>query len=197
MCRTVFKLRALSVGKYRTIVVDPPWQYGAWGKASHPNWDGHEPTITPMPYPTMSVEEIAAMNVRELADENCELYLWTTQRYLRDAFSVLDVWGFKYCQTLTWCKTPMGKGQGGVYCPTTEFALLGRRGKMPDVERIDSTWWNWKRAWKKHSKKPDAFFEMLETVTEQPRLEMFARRKREGWDVWGNEVESVRLERAI
>ena len=99
----------------------------------------------PIPYETMSVEEIKALKVADLADENCELYLWTTQKYLPDAFEVLKAWGFKYCQTLTWCKTPMGTGQGGVYCPTTEFLLLGRKGKMPKVKRIDTTWWNVKR----------------------------------------------------
>ena len=147
-----------------------------------------------IPYETMSVEEIKALNVADLADENCELYLWTTQKYLPDAFEVLKAWGFKYCQTLTWCKKPMGKGQGGVYCPTTEFLILGRKGKMPKVKRIDTTWWNVKRT-NKHSKKPEFFQDLIETVSDAPRLEMFARRERKNWDVWGNEVESnVNLE---
>ena len=126
---------------------------------------------------------------RSLADENCELYLWTTQKYLPDAFEVIKDWGFKYCQTLTWCKTPRGTGQGGVFCPTTEFLILGRKGKAPKTTRIDTTWWNVKRT-TKHSKKPEFFQDLIETVSDVPRLEMFARRKREGWDVWGNEVES-------
>lgn len=184
--------------KYKTIVVDPPWKYGVWGTGSDKQYTRGFTETTgrsrPIPYPTMSVEEIAKMNVRGLADDDCELYLWTTQRYLPDAFRVMDAWGFKYCQTLTWCKRPRGKGQGGVYCPTTEFILLGRVGKMPKVDRIDSTYWLWKRPHNSHSAKPEEFQTMIETVTEPPRLEMFARRKRGGWDVWGNEVESVRLE---
>lgn len=182
--------------KYKTIVIDPPWQYGNWGAASK-NSTMVKTYIAPakeMDYPTMSIEDIKALPINNLADENCELYLWTTQKYLPDAFEVLKAWGFKYCQTLTWCKTPMGKGQGGVYCPTTEFLLLGRKGKMPKVERIDTTWWNVKRQIR-HSKKPEFFQDLIETVTEYPRLEMFARRKRNGWDVWGNEVDgSVKLE---
>ena len=102
---------------------------------------------------------------------------------------MLKEWGFKYCQTLTWCKTPRGTGQGGVYCPTNEFLLLARRGKMPKVKRVDSTWWNVKRTMN-HSKKPEFFQDLIETVTDSPRIELFARREREGWDVWGNEVES-------
>jgi len=177
--------------KYKTIVADPPWKYGVWGVGSEKSAFSkkHNETAIPIPYETMSVEEIKALNVASLADENCELYLWTTQKYLPDAFEVLKAWGFKYCQTLTWCKTPMGTGQGGVYCPTTEFLILGRKGKMPKVKRIDTTWWNVKRT-NKHSKKPEFFQDLIETVSDAPRLEMFARRERENWDVWGNEVES-------
>ena len=185
-------LLGAGVGKYRTIVADPPWKYGKWGKGSsnalYANKDFN--IETDLPYSYMSVDEIKALPIKDLANENCELYLWTTQKYLPDAFEVLKSWGFKYCQTLTWCKTPMGTGQGGVYCPTTEFLLLGRKGKAPKVKRIDTTWWNAKRAWKTHSRKPEIFQNIIETVSESPRLEMFARRQREGWDVFGNEVEN-------
>lgn len=182
--------------RYSTIVVDPPWRYGKWGKASKPNYEGHIPKESDLPYDWMGVDEIKALPVGSLANENCELYLWTTQKYLPDAFEVIKAWGFKYCQTLTWCKKPMGKGQGGVYCPTTEFLILARRGKMPKCERVDTTWWQVSRAWKTHSKKPEFFQDLIEQVSEAPRLEMFARREREGWDVFGNEVNnSIDLER--
>lgn len=172
--------------KYKTIVVDPPWRYGKWGKGS-PIAKVNVPRDQPMPYPTMSVTQIKELDIQSLADQDCELYLWTTQKYLPDAFDVLKCWGFKYCQTLIWCKTPMGKGQGGVYCPTNEFIVLGRKGKMPKVQRIDTTWWKVKRT-NIHSKKPEFFQDLIETVTEAPRIELFARREREGWDIWGNEA---------
>lgn len=177
--------------KYKTIVVDPPWKYGKWGKGSTKcALSGKPQNIeTPLPYDYLTIEEIKNLPVKRYADDNCELYLWTTQRYLPYAFDVINAWGFKYCQTLTWCKKPMGTGQGGVYCPTTEFLLLARVGKMPKVKRIDTTWWEVKRTMK-HSKKPEFFQDIIETVTYPPRLELFARRKRIGWDVWGNEVES-------
>lgn len=175
--------------KYKTIVIDPPWPYRrTWGKASK----AHRPNgvDVPMPYNQLSLEEIKAINITGIASENCELYLWTTQKYLSEAFIVLKAWGYKYCQTIIWCKTPRGIGQGGVYCPTNEFLILGRKGKMPNVKRINSTWFLTKRPHNSHSTKPDFFQDMIEKVTDEPRLEMFARRKRHGWDVWGNEVES-------
>lgn len=175
--------------KYKTIVIDPPWQYGKWGKAT----PGHRPNskIYDMPYNTMTIDEIKDMDIKKYADDDCELYLWTTQKYLPVAFDVLKAWGFKYCQTLIWCKKPRGTGQGGVYCPTNEFLILGRIGKMPKVERIDSTWFLIKRPHNSHSTKPEFFQDMIEKVSQSPRLEMFARRQREGWYVWGNEVEST------
>lgn len=177
--------------KYKTIVADPPWKYGKWGKGSNNCvLDGKKQNVDiPLPYPSMTVEQIASLPVALIADENCELYLWTTQKYLPQSFEVLKSWGFKYKQILTWCKAPMGTGQGGLYCPTTEFILLGRKGKMPiGKTRKDSTWWQVKRTGK-HSKKPEFFQDLIEQQTDAPRVELFARRQREGWFVWGNEVE--------
>jgi N6-adenosine-specific RNA methylase IME4 len=175
--------------KYQTIVVDPPWQYGKWGKASIPRSKNHIPADEPMPYEQMTVGQIKSIPVADIAAENCDLYLWTTQKYLPQAFDVLKAWGFKYCQTLTWCKAPMGTGQGGLYCPTSEFLLLGRKGRMPAGKtRQDSTWWQVKRT-NKHSKKPEFFQDLIEKQSDGPRVELFARRQRPGWDVWGNEVE--------
>lgn len=144
-----------------------------------------------MPYVTMSLKEIAALPIKNLAAENCELYLWVTQKYLPDAFGIMTLWEFRYCTTLTWCKLPRGTGQGGLYCPTTEFLLHGRKGKMPkEKQRENSTWWQVKRPHNSHSTKPDFFRELVERVSEAPRIELFARNKSESWDVWGNEVES-------
>ena len=186
-------LLALPSGPFRCIVADPPWKYGKWGKGSEKARYADKPfnRETAMSYDTMTVEEIAALPVAGCAADDCDLYLWTTQKYLPDSFSVMQAWGFRYCQTLTWCKAPMGTGQGGLFCPTTEFLMLGRKGRMPQGKRrIDSTWWNWKRAWKTHSRKPEAAQDLIETVSDGPRLELFARRPREGWTVWGNEVEA-------
>lgn len=176
--------------KYKCIVVDPPWQYGKWGKASDRCLlaGKSQNASAPLPYSHMSIQDIAAMPTAKIADDNCDLYLLVTQKYLPDSFEILRRWGFKYCQTLTWCKTPRGTGQGGLFCPTTEFIILARRGRMPKKPRIDSTWWNVKRT-KKHSQKPEFFQDLIESVSDSPRIELFARRPRPGWDVWGNEVD--------
>ena len=180
--------------KYKTIVIDPPWKYGVWGKNSgkgcRGDFSGRKDVIVALPYSFMSLEEIEHIPLYELADSNCDCYLWVTQKYLPNGFGLLNHWGFKYCQTLTWCKTPRGLGQGGLFVPTTEFILLGRRGNMPKYRRIDSTWWNIKRPHNSHSTKPEFFQDLIESVSDAPRLEMFARRKRQGWDCWGNEIES-------
>jgi len=178
--------------KYKTIVADPPWDgYGNWRSGSDKALVKKLQGVhIPMPYKTMTLEQIKAIPVKNITDDNCEIYLWVTQRHLPNGFEVLKAWGFKYCQTLTWCKKPMGTGQGGIYCPTTEFILLGRKGKMPIKIRQNTTWFEVKRQ-KSHSKKPDFFQDLIETVTDAPRLEMFARRERSGWDVFGNEVEST------
>lgn len=175
--------------KYKTIVVDPPWHYGKWGKASiAPRGSSYEPQDSVIPYETMTVKEIMGLPLQDIAADNCDLYLWTTQKYLPDSFEVLKAWGFKYCQTLTWCKKPKGTGQGGLYCPTTEFLLLGRKGKMPkNKKRLDTTWWEVKRPMK-HSKKPENFQDIIEKQSNSPRIELFARRERAGWDTWGDEV---------
>jgi N6-adenosine-specific RNA methylase IME4 len=177
------------VGRYSTIVIDPPWKYGKWGKASiAPPGSSYAPQDSAMPYSTMSVKEIAALPISTIAAVNCDLYLWVTQKYLPHAFDIMNEWGFKYCQTLTWCKKPKGTGQGGLYCPTTEFLLLGRRGRMPiGKKRIDTTWWEIKRPMQ-HSEKPETFQDIIEAQSDGPRIELFARRKRKGWDVWGDEL---------
>lgn len=185
---------------YRTILADPPWEYGPWAASSNRHRPNDRPR--PIPYPMMPIDEIKALPVRDFAADDCELYLWATNRYLPASFDVLEAWGFAYCQTLTWCKRPRGTGQGGLYCPTTEFLILGRRGAIPTgKERQDSTWWQVKRPHNQHSKKPAFFYNLIESVSDAPRLELFARPispmfpKIEGWDVFGNEVQSdIRME---
>ena len=178
--------------RYSVIYADPAWSYdfkeptaskgGAKGSGYSAGVDYY--------YVTMTIEQIMKLPVADICEKDAVLFLWATNPLLPEALETMKAWGFKYCQTLTWCKTPMGTGQGGVYCPTTEFLILGRKGKMPKVKRIDTTWWNVKRAWKTHSKKPEFFQDLIETVSDAPRLEMFARRERKNRDVWGNEVES-------
>ena len=166
--------------KYRTIVADPPWDVGRG-----PEW-GSGGASRPLTYPTMDVDAIAALPVADLAEKRAHLYVWTINAYIEDTYDIARHWGFRPSTLLTWCKAPNGIGLGGTYSLTTEHVLFCRRGVCPASERVDSTWWHWQRGG--HSRKPDAFLDMVERVSPAPRLEMFARRQRLGWDTWGNEA---------
>lgn len=167
--------------RYRTIVADPPWHYEGFGVGIGSGKGGRKP----MPYDTMSVAEIAALPVAGLADDNAHLYLWTTTRYLRDAFDVAKAWGFRYGQTLVWAKPTRATMLGGAFGCNVEFVLFCRRGVLPHLQKSHSAWFEWSRS--HHSRKPEAFLDMVETVSPGPYVEMFARRDRLGWDTWGNE----------
>ena len=181
--------------KYRTIVADPPWHYESWPGQMGTNGVYVRTGVLDkqyrkaIDYPTMSVAEIAALPVAALADaEGCHLYLCTTNRYLPDAFGILEAWGFRYSQLLTWAKTPMGLGPGGTFAQNAEYCLFARRGTLRHKQRLDSVWFNWPRMGPgSHSRKPEHFIDMVEQVSPGPYVELFSRRHRMGWDVWGNE----------
>ena len=169
--------------KYRTIVTDPPWRY----KTSLPPFGLGDTPRSVTPYPTMTVEEICALPIGKLAaDDTCHLYLWTTNTHIRHAWKVIESWGFTYSTLLVWCKAPRGGGGFPTYSTAAEYVLFCYRGKAEPLTRIGRNWWEWKRG--EHSAKPENFIDMVETVSPAPRLEMFARRQRLGWDTWGNEA---------
>lgn len=166
--------------KYRTIYADPPWPVEKIIRKVRRNQ-------IEMDYPTMSLEAIKALPVRDMAEKDSYLFLWTTQKYLPDAFWVMLHWGFKYQRTITWDK------QNGLclfgFHHRTEFLLFGYRGKIemypkrkafPTIVVAKSP---------RHSEKPQIFRDLIEPFGE-PRIELFARTKTEGWDCWGNEIES-------
>lgn len=139
------------------------------------------------PYLTMTVDEIAALCVGDLADPTgCHLYLWTTNTHAEHAWSVARAWGFEPKNLLTWCKPPKGMIGFGTFSGSSEFVLYAQRGATVRLARSERTWWEWSRG--RHSRKPDAFYELVERLSPEPRLELFAREPRRGWSVWGNEV---------
>lgn len=148
----------------------------------------------PLPYPTMSIDAISALPVADLAEADAALWLWTTNRWLRDAFAVVDAWGFRYRQTLVWGKNnPMPVGS--IAPSAAEFLLFARRGKPKTGWAFPSSVIVTPRPpSRSHSTKPDAFMDYIEACSPEPRLELFARRNRLGWDTWGNEaLEHVEL----
>jgi N6-adenosine-specific RNA methylase IME4 len=166
--------------RYRTIVADPPWRMARCGGYS---WragllSGERIALD---YPTMTNGQIAALPVADMADPaESHLFVWTTHRHLEATFGIVRAWGFAYVCTLTWCKPPHGWGPGGAFQSTTEFVLYARRGRSSVESQIDRQWWTWPRG--EHSAKPDAFLDLVESRFPAPRVELFSRRARLGWD---------------
>ena len=193
-------------GGYRTIFADPPWKVGAGPLCGAFGFGDATGASRPLPYPSMSVPQIAALPVARLAHaDGAHLYLCTINRYVEAAYLVARAWGFTPSTLLTWAKSTMGGGLGGAYGISTEFVLYARRGTLPALRREPGSWWHWKRPYDergkpRHSAKPPELFAMLERVSPGPRVELFARDERPGWDRWGNEVrcsEPVQLESAL
>lgn len=179
--------------KYRTIVADPPWlkpDTGAHTHAHRGNWDrGPRPMTgkaSMTPYSQMTLAEIEALPIGDLAEDDAHLYVWTFGPYIAETYRLVRFWGFNASALLTGCKEPMGLGFGGAFVPTTEHVLFARRGRDVRLARWDSTWFKFKRG--EHSRKPEVFMDIVEHVSPAPRLELFARRQRLGWDTWGDEA---------
>ena len=127
-----------------------------------------------------------------LADNDCQLWLWTTNSHLHHAFHLLETWGFTYKTMATWCKSQFGLGYW--LRGQTEHVLLGIKGHPRSrltgphgaIGSHHSTLIMAPRT--RHSEKPECFLDMVETISEPPRIELFARRGRLGWDVWGHEI---------
>jgi N6-adenosine-specific RNA methylase IME4 len=175
--------------KYRTIIVDPPWDYpdgfNGWG------------IRRALPYPALSLGQIAALPLPELLAREGYLFLWVTNRHLPSAFALISQWSFTYRQTLTWDKGVGSGGLGGMFATTSEFVIiaqnigLGTHAHGPRTNRVRHSESVLRFARQRnHSQKPDAFFALIETLAPGPYLELFARRKRLGWHSWGDEVVS-------
>jgi len=172
--------------KYNTILADPPWNIGKFGRGKdiRPGRKYEVGEAIKVPYKTMDIEDICSLNVTEFISDNCHLWLWTTNRSLHDAFHVMDAWGFKYHNIITWYKSA---GVGAWFVNKTQHLLFGYTGKMYMGEgRYSSTIYKFRP--QEHSKKPEKSYELIESISKPPFLELFAREVRNNWDVWGNEV---------
>jgi N6-adenosine-specific RNA methylase IME4 len=165
-------------GKFHTIVLDPPWEVKKIEREERPN-QGVE-----LDYPTMGLDEIAALPVDELAEDACHLYLWVTQKYLPAGLELVALWGFAYQCILTWVKPTGMTPFSWMY--NTEHVIYAHRGgqKLTQLGRKLS----FEAPVQGHSVKPQVFYDRVIECSPGPRLEMFARTPREGFEVWGNEV---------
>ena len=159
--------------EFAAIVIDPPWRYD--NVATRGAAEDH--------YPTMTQGDLLDLNLP--AAENAHLYLWVTNSFFEDGFDLMRAWGFTYKTCLTWCKPQIG--MGNYFRSTTEHVLFGIKGRLPTLRNDVPTHFIADRT--RHSAKPESFYDLVETCSPGPWLEMFARRQRLGdWHVMGNET---------
>lgn len=173
--KSVSDLALLPKNHFGCVYADPPWQYGNQGTRA--STDNH--------YNTMSIADLCAMPIAELVADDAHLHLWTTNAFIREAFTVIEAWGFEYRSMFIWVKPQMGIGN--YWRVSHEIMLLGIRG---DAKRFnDKSLKSWVSAErKKHSSKPECVREMIEKASSGPYLELFGRKQTKGWTVFGNQV---------
>lgn len=166
--------------KYHVIAIDPPWAYNEKGGFSSDDYDAQN-NRGAVDYPTMTVEQIKQIELP--AADDCVLFLWTTHAFLKDSFDIMQNWGFEYKATIVWDKVKMGMGRNiRMQC---EFCLLGIKGKpiiQGNSERDIIT-----EARREHSRKPEAFYEMVERMCIGNKLDYFSRQTRNNWEHYGAE----------
>jgi N6-adenosine-specific RNA methylase IME4 len=131
----------------------------------------------------MTQEQLLEMEIA--AEDDCVMFLWTTQRFLWDAKELLDEWGFAYRSTIVWDKEKMGMGD--LFRMQCEFCLVGIKGK-PLLDNPNNLRDIIREARREHSRKPEAFYKLVETLCPYKKLEYFAREQREGYEVYGNDT---------
>ena len=163
-------------------MIDPPWPI---------KWNYSKTLKTKqLQYKTMPISEIIQLPIDSIIDSDCLLLMWVTNAFLPEGLGIIRHWKFHYEKLFTWCKT---NGMGGHPRNATEHIIMATRGNYPKkLGKHDQAIMNWiiTPPQRKHSYKPKEIIDVLEKFTAEPRLELFAREKREGWDVWGDEVES-------
>lgn len=189
---------------YGVILADPPWPFATWshiGLAGDKDDENRGQRSRAAPYKTMTHEDIYSMPVLELASRECVLFMWVVQTQLPQALKTIERWGFEYksiafawmkgeCLPLFTDDVNVTMGCGYWTRAGFEQCLLATRGKPKrlnaDVRQVLIE----KR--REHSRKPDGIHERIEHLVAGPYLELFARQKRLGWDVWGNQTDKFK-----
>ncbi len=164
--------------RYPVMYADPPWRY------EHSETKARK---IENQYPTMTLDDIKELDISSIANDNCLLFLWATSPKLAEAMDVIEAWGFTYRTCMVWVKDKIGMGY---YARQRhELLLIANKGSVPPPEpsaRPDSVLESPRQ---KHSQKPDGMYEIIERMyPDLPKIELFARAQREGWDSWGNEI---------
>lgn len=165
-------------GKYSCIVIDPPWPMEKIKRDERPNQVGFE-------YPTMTEEELRAFPLPDMAADDCHLYLWTTHKFLPMALRLAEHWGFRYQCLMTWIKNVGFTPFSWMY--STEHVLFCRHGSLP-LEKLGMRL-DFAAKVREHSRKPDEFYDLVRQASPGPRIDVFSREEREGFDQHGKETE--------
>jgi N6-adenosine-specific RNA methylase IME4 len=175
--------------KFATVLADPPWQFqNRTGKMA----PEHKRLSR---YPTMTLQEIKDLPVEAIVKDTAHLYLWVPNALLADGLQVMEHWGFTYKTNLIWYKIrkdggPDRRGVGFYFRNVTEMILFGVRGKNARTLQAGRSQENIISSQKReHSRKPDEQYQIIESCSPGPYIELFARGPREGWLVWGNQAE--------
>ena len=162
--------------KFATIMIDPPWDWGDEG-------DQDQLGRARPDYATMTKEQLLDLPLPYLADDDCHLYMWITNRSLPKGFQLMERWGFRYVTAITWAKPSFG--MGNYFRGQTEHVLFGVKGSQPLKRKDVGTLFNAPRGPNGHSSKPAEFYDLVESCSPGPYLEMFSRSDRAGWETWG------------
>ena len=175
--------------KFKTILADPPWQFqNRTGKVAPEHKRLNR-------YATLTLNDIKALPVAEAATDTAHLYLWVPNALLPEGLAVMEAWGFKYKSNVIWQKIrkdggPDGRGVGFYFRNVTEILLFGTRGKNARTLQPGRTQVNIMSTRKReHSRKPDEQYPLITSCSPGPYLELFARGKRDGWAIWGNQAD--------
>jgi len=168
----------IPAGQYPVILADPPWEYSNSGLGG--SAEQH--------YSTMNTQAICDLPISQRTPANAVLFLWVTNPMLKDGLAVLNAWGFEYKTNFCWVKDRANYGKLGFYnYGRHELLFVGTKGSMlPRVEELPESVIELPKS--EHSRKPDEVYDMIEQMYGGPYLELFARRQREGWANFGNEV---------
>jgi N6-adenosine-specific RNA methylase IME4 len=183
-------------GQFGTILADPPWRF-----------DNRTGKVAPehqrlRRYRTMSLDDICEMPIAAHCASQSHLYLWIPNALLREGLTVLDAWGFNYKTNIIWLKVrkdggPDGRGVGFYFRNVTEILLFGVRGSLrtlsPGRRQVNLV----ATRKREHSRKPDEVYDLVESCSPGPYLELFARSSRRAWTQWGDEVTTYLTRRTV
>ena len=177
--------------KYNIIYADPPWKF------SSPKFqDGNRGFGNRVEdrYKTLSIKEMCNLSINKITKKDCILFMWVIDSHLEESFKVIKSWKFRFATIgFTWVK----QYKSGSYCynfgaytlKSTEICLIALKGKLKNIKKSNNVKGLVFAERTKHSKKPDCIKDkIIDLCGDLPRIELFARQKTPGWDVWGNEV---------